>query len=165
MWLFSVAYRYIKRLTTRECWVIWQGNKPCASCWCPSQSFIIIQSQKIKSYKSLVVNFTTINIHYDFNQKSNIHRSSINQNKFLKTKSNIHWITDPWKFELRYACIFCMKKSVQKYQCHTWDSLCQTPGQDWKSPQGQTAVNKKNKMQIQIIYNNTLDLELPLTII
>lgn len=60
---------------------------------------------------------------------------------------------------------FVWKKSVQKYQCHTWDSLCQTPGQDWKSPQGQTAVNKKNKMQIQIIYNNTLDLELPLTII
>lgn len=38
---------------------------------------------------------------------------------------------------------FVWKKSVQKYQCHTWDSLCQTPGQDWKSPQGQTAVNKK----------------------
>lgn len=111
---FSVAYRYIKRLTTRECWVIWHGNKPCASCWCPSQSFIIIKSQKIKSYKSLVVNFTTINIHYDFNQKSNIHWSSINQNKFLKTKSNIHWITDPWKFALRYACIFCMKKKGTK---------------------------------------------------
>lgn len=43
----------------------------CASCWCPSKSFIIIQSQKIILYKSLlrVVNFTTINIHYGFNQK------------------------------------------------------------------------------------------------
>lgn len=83
-------------------------NNPCASCWCPSKSFIIIQSQKIILYKSLV-NFTFVQqltFIMTSTKKSNVHYHLIK----TETKYKVHWITDPWKFELWYTCIFCMKK-------------------------------------------------------